>query len=80
MDLNKDSIEYEIEGLFDGLRLVGTDPDPDPEFDLAAGPRFSATSLRALNAVEDTSRLIDDLARQLGCLGHFDRSDGPRAA
>jgi hypothetical protein len=61
----------------DTFRLTGSEPDP-----LEGMPthRFSETSLRALHAVEDTSRRIEDLATRLGCLGHFDRSDGPRAA
>ena len=75
MDFNKERIDDTLE--MNGLRLVGT--ECDGEFDLPM-PGFSETSIRALNAVEETSRLIDDLAMQLGCLGHFDRSDGPRAA
>lgn len=59
------------------FRLVGGQLDAGD--DIAEIP-FSETSLRALRAVEDTSRRIDDLARRLGCLGHFDRGDGPRAA
>ena len=61
----------------EGLRLVGTVGDIEFEFDES---QLAATSLRALRAVEDTSRRIDDLARRLGCLGHFDQADGPRAA
>ena len=41
---------------------------------------FSENSLRALAAVEDVSRRIEDLASTLGCLGFFDGTDGPRAA
>lgn len=41
---------------------------------------FSENSLRALAAVEDVSRRIEDLASTLGCLGFFDSTDGPRAA
>lgn len=41
---------------------------------------LSQNSRIALSAVDDVSRRIDDLARQLGCLGHFDQGDGPRAA
>ena len=61
----------------EGLRLVGSVEDIEFEFDES---QMAATSLRALRAVEDTSRRIDDLARRLGCLGHFDQADGPRAA
>ena len=32
------------------------------------------------DALEDMSRRIDDLARELNCLGFFDDDDGPRAA
>ena len=59
------------------FRLAGCDRDPESG---VAAHRFSETSLRALDAVEDTSRRIEDLARRLGCLGHFDQTDGPRAA
>ena len=41
---------------------------------------LSPNSLRAIAAVEDVSRRIEDLASSLGCLGFFDGSDGPRAA
>jgi len=62
----------------DAFRLAGSEMDPAEDI---LNHRFSQTSLRALDAVEDTSRRIEDLARRLGCLGHFDRSgDGPRAA
>jgi hypothetical protein len=44
-------------------------------------PRPSASPHSALDAVEQVSRRIDDLARQLNCLGHFDvEDDRPRAA
>ena len=61
----------------EGLRLVGSSGDIEFDFDES---KLSPNSLRALRAVEDTSRRIDDLARRLGCLGHFDKADGPRAA
>jgi hypothetical protein len=35
---------------------------------------------QALAALDNVSRRIDDLARQLNCLGWFDDDDGPRAA
>ena len=41
---------------------------------------LSHNSRAALEAVEDVSRRIEDLATQLGCLGFFDQGDGPRAA
>jgi len=59
------------------LRLVRSGCDIEFDFDEA---ELSPNSLRALRAVEDTSRMIDDLARRLGCLGHFEPADGPRAA
>lgn len=34
----------------------------------------------ALSTLDDISRKIDDLARQLNCLGYFDDQPGPRAA
>ena len=59
-----------------GLRLTesGTPLSEFPEGD------FSPNSLRAIAAVEDVSRRIEDLASSLGCLGFFDGTDGPRAA
>ena len=75
MDFNEERVDGTP--AMNRLRLVGTECDAG--FDLPM-PGFSETSIRALNAVEETSRLIDDLALQLGCLGHFDRNDGPRAA
>lgn len=59
------------------LRLTGTMADA-PSW--APATRLSQSSLRALEAVEDVSRRIDHLAIALGCLGHFDGTDGPRAA
>ncbi|MDY7110161.1 MAG: hypothetical protein SYC29_16140 [Planctomycetota bacterium] len=36
---------------------------------------------QVLEAIEHMSRRIDDLARELNCLGHFDDDDdGPKAA
>ena len=61
----------------EGLRLSGVDCGSTGEF---SEHELSENSLRALAAVEDASRRIDDLARRLGCLGFFDQGDGPRAA
>jgi hypothetical protein len=44
------------------------------------GQSRSDAGNRALQAVESISRRIDDLARELNCLGFFDDEDGPRAA
>ncbi len=63
--------------LDQGLRLVGMDDGAVAD---THEHELSDSSLRALAAVEDASRRIDDLARRLGCLGFFDRGDGPRAA
>ena len=60
----------------DGLRLTGV----WSSFDDIPTSSLSENSRRALGAVEDVSRRIDDLANKLGCLGHFDHSEGPRAA
>lgn len=58
------------------LRLVGAgEENLNVHFE-----SLSFNSRNALHAVDDVSRRIDDLARKLGCLGHFDQSDGPRAA
>jgi len=60
----------------DGLRLTGV----WSSFDDIPTSALSENSRRALDAVEGVSRRIDDLANMLGCLGHFDESEGPRAA
>jgi hypothetical protein len=60
----------------DGLRLTGV----WNSFDDIPASSLSENSRRALDAVEGVSRRIDDLANKLGCLGHFDQSEGPRAA
>lgn len=48
-------------------------------FDLAALPESAE---QIYEAIDDMSRRIDDLARELGCLGYFKDPDdeGPRAA
>ena len=46
-------------------------------FDLACLPESAE---QVFDAIDDMSRRIDDLARELRCLGHFDDGDGPRAA
>ena len=60
----------------DGLRLTGV----WTSFDDIPTASMSENSRRALDAVDEVSRRIDDLASKLGCLGHFDQSEGPRAA
>ena len=65
----------DIQGT-DGLRLTGV----WSSFDDIPMSAMSENSRRALDAVDDVSRRIDDLANKLGCLGHFDQSEGPRAA
>ena len=59
-----------------GLRLT----EPMQRMSELPCSEFSENSLRALAAVEDVSRRIEDLASTLGCLGFFDGTDGPRAA
>lgn len=61
----------------EGLRLAGIDYGSTGGFEQH---ELSDNSRKALAAVEDASRRIDDLARRLGCLGFFDQSDGPHAA
>ena len=39
-----------------------------------------STGEQALSAVDRMSRRIDDLARELNCLGFFGDEDSPRAA
>lgn len=54
-------------------------PSPDRKFDLTFLPDSAE---QVLEAIENMSRRIDDLARELKCLGHFDDDDdeGPKAA
>ena len=59
-----------------GLRLTDS---MSPLCDFST-EELSPNSLRAIAAVEDVSRRIENLASSLGCLGFFDSSDGPRAA
>lgn len=73
----KDSTQSEQDSRkTDGLRLTGV----WTSFDDIPTSCMSENSRRALEAVDDVSRRIDDLASKLGCLGHFDHSEGPRAA
>ncbi len=60
--------------------------DPAPQSTSGQRP-FDLTGLpdsagQVFEAIEVMSRRIDDLARELNCLGHFDDDDGlgPRAA
>ena len=76
MRTNSQRLDFTTECMNE-FRLVGC--ERDSEFG-ASTHRFSEASVRAMSAVEDTSRRIEDLARRLGCLGHFDQTDGPRAA
>ena len=46
-------------------------------FDLACLPDSAG---QVIEAIDSMSRRLDDLARELRCLGHFDDDDGPRAA
>jgi hypothetical protein len=66
------------------LPFPRTQPGPDPhrEPQLQIGPRAASDGSRAdaLEALEQVSRRMEDLARALGCLGYFDDDDRPRAA
>jgi hypothetical protein len=57
-------------------------PDPHREHQLQIGPSAAGDGSRAdaLEALEQVSRRMEDLARALGCLGYFDDDDRPRAA
>ena len=76
MQFNRMRMRFPTESKSDD-RAQGGDLDPLSCFDEET---MCDSSLRALAAVEDTSRRIDDLARRLGCLGFFETGDGPRAA
>jgi hypothetical protein len=55
-----------------------TSSPPERKFDLTFLPDSAE---QVLEAIEHMSRRIDDLARELNCLGHFDDDDdGPKAA
>jgi hypothetical protein len=54
------------------------EPQRERKFDLTFLPDSAE---QVLEAIEHMSRRIDDLARELNCLGHFDDDDdGPKAA
>jgi hypothetical protein len=60
-------------------------PDPHREHQPEIGPRAAGdgsigSRADALEALEQVSRRMEDLARALGCLGYFDDDDRPRAA
>lgn len=61
----------------DSTPTVSGDPRSEP-FDMTALPESAG---QVVGALDQMSRRIDDLARQLNCLGYFyDDDDGPRAA
>jgi hypothetical protein len=75
------------------LRLTGTEdsstnrqPPPTLRFPIELArrrnPGTPAVAEDVLAALEEVSRKMEDLARSLGCLGHFDDDDDdrPRAA
>ena len=45
-----------------------------------APPELQEAAAAALRAVACFSRRMEDLARELNCLGYFDDEDAPRAA
>ena len=57
------------------LRLRQRNYDPE-----TGRCQHTRAAFDAIAEIESTSRRMSDLARQLGCLGHFDETDGPRAA
>ena len=57
------------------LRLRERNYDPE-----TGRCEHTRAALDAISQIENTSRRMSDLARQLGCLGYFDETDGPRAA
>lgn len=65
-----------------GDRGVLPDPIPFPSIDRSLAEFMPASAGHALEAIETMSRRIDDLARELDCLGYFDDGDDdrPRAA
>jgi hypothetical protein len=75
-DRNEATHTQRVSHETDGLRLTGV----WNSFDDIPPSSLCENSRRALDAVEGVSRRIDDLANKLGCLGHFDQSEGPRAA
>jgi hypothetical protein len=73
------------------LRFPGTDDDSQTPRDPIPFPRSKRADRKdkrerhpdVLYAFEEVSRRMEDLARALGCLGHFDDDDDddrPRAA
>ena len=64
---------------FNSSSELSSGEDVPPSFDLTFLPD---TARDVLGAIDGMSRRIDELARELGCLGFFedDDDDGPRAA
>ncbi len=67
----KDSIPFPAEQSGSATGEPGSQEAP------AAGERSTADVLLAF---EQVSRRMEDLARELGCMGFFDDDDRPRAA
>ena len=74
----------ESEGTRADLRVIpfpGRDRSAKDEHGAPSPQRFAQTAEDLLQSLDSMSRKINDLARELHCLGHFDDDgDGPRAA
>jgi len=62
------------------IPFPGRDPDADHDDEDAnvmgfVGPGGSSSGRDVLDAFDRVSRRMEDLARALGCLGHFDDDD-----
>ena len=77
-DRQQDSAAEPIQFPDDPAACCGTSPGDERQFDLTCLPESAE---QVIEAIDNMSRRLDDLARELKCLGHFDEDDdGPRAA
>jgi len=65
--------------------LFPSEPTKSADWAAGCGESFDLTGLpdsanHVYDAIDTMSRRIEDLARELNCLGYFGDDDGPRAA
>ena len=71
-----DSIPFSSDAAGEDTQAIP--PDQKDDLDLTCLPESAE---HVLDAIDQMSRQIHDLARELNCLGYFDEDDdGPRAA
>lgn len=79
-DQQPDETDRFLNDTYD-LPLRGSLRLRDRNFDPETGRcQHTRATLDVIAEIDKTSRRMSDLAQQLGCLGYFDETDGPRAA